>query len=340
MPRTKKANKAPKKAKISKVLASPSLSPPPDIPLVIQQPKSVVAQKQPKFWSKLNWRKITISTIITVIILNIFALLYVNVVWARPGDLFFFPRQLLESVYLRSNQNSAVAQLAILDNRLLSFIELQNRHNCVQLVVAENELANKLREIDKLIGFSSSEPQKVYFTWLSNIPEYLTSDTTCQLDLKVREMKVLGREALREMGDVETFADHQAISQKTLAQKYDELISLSQKASFHSQADLDNFNDMMLRYNSLVTDNSPVSIYSQEKAIQNAEHVIYVEDEFEDHQDLVNGICFFLPPQKCNPQILSSQWNSISQRTTFKQKFDASLNLANQYLKLLIPNQD
>lgn len=309
------------------------------------------------FRSRIDSRFQKIFTIVFVI----FALIFVinSMVWhANPGDMLFYPKQILERfVYSADSPGEQVENhYKQFEDRLESYTYLLRKDKCIKAVLAEEELIQKTRQL--LITTSNSMNNPKSIKAVSNASLVLNRvgfiESECETNFFFEESSQLMLFAQAHYQSIQNVS-----SDNILLEMFDDLSTESElftsnleSFSFKDTDDLNMFNSIVQSINSFKTD-----IASQDNINLTPElvsEVLYYDiliegslnymndQEISGIQDEIVNICMLIDngdKTSCNPSTIESEFNSVKNLSDLEKRFENEILLYNKLLNKLLYKQ-
>lgn len=238
----------------------------------------------------------------------------------RPGDLLFSVKSILEERAVPQDASQKLDyQIGIINDRIKAVNELSAENNCVQLIIAEENLYNQISTARDIITSDEALKngyEKIYLE-LKDL-----SSSSCAI-----RTKTLGLSTVFELLAVKNGAqlDFDTLIEESQSE-YTNLVNKLRTTSFSDQETLNEINSSVERakYN--------VDIYQQMKENSEFEKLIFaiISNKFIfniinselgnvesiiSQEDIVRGYCEINSQnENCSESNLSSQWNSIYSR--------------------------
>jgi hypothetical protein len=257
-------------------------------------------------------------------------------IFAKPGDLLFFPKLLIER-----NQTDFAASFTALQDRMASYTQLLQQNRCAQAVLAENELVAKLQQTSQLAGVADPniDLNPAFASWLANLPA--TIKTNCSTVLPLPELAQIGRMLLfyRTPASYQHTADFVRMQQ--VLNYYEQLKQASHDFGFDTQAKLNSFNSLMLaaraeiaQMNVLARRDSWQTIKLQARLDTIAQILEYQNKSFDLFEHQAFAGCLLNPKHSLcqTSSAFAAKWNSVNDIADKSKAFEAG---ANVYMELL-----
>lgn len=258
---------------------------------------------------------------------------------AKPGDLLFSVKAYTERAKAPSDEGDLIEYgYEIFTDRISAYKELYASNNCVQMLLAEEELIKSLK--DTILQIKTGGKFD-YYAKLYDSTKGLTSDASslCTLDSTLQGLTILL--TYLELRNNETVDLEEELKQAKL--DYDAIITTVQTSAFSDQDTLDivnaavieaenntsefrrNDNDQLL-YNLIKTNNYLYGYINDQLGIGNSAVT---------QQKLAELICRISDAERCAYQKFEEDWNSIKSVSDIVTKVDLGNQVLEEYLALL-----
>lgn len=248
---------------------------------------------------------------------------------ARPGDLLFFPRLMLEKVaYPVTGADSVVSlnnYLNILRHRALSYNDYARSGECVKLLLADKELTVTLQEMYQF----SRRHNLTEDTWreLAKVLPGITETSSCQLSPIVANYPLLAVSKAGEQTSDLRYKLEEAV--EALKLRFQELKTRVHTTKLASQDVLDQLSDLLL-YAERVTNTIPqqeisqtmVKMQSVDYALRQSDALLKGQSGPIPWQFPIMAICSISEQElaECETVALSGKWNSIASQSSELKK--------------------
>ena len=274
---------------------------------------------------------------------------------ARPGDMFYalhanYSGLLSRTFTEQDGRLSFLYDTAV--RRIDDYAFLANSHNCVQLLIAEEEYDIALSRVFTLLKEIGSEERLNSTVTNLETETYRVTDilSDCEVSNDLQLLQRIASSIKYITGqNTEEYSQQLDDFHGELQLEYDETVAKLRTSQIADQTTLDGINRNLISALGLLTTLSSTDevldpyeiwhrLYSAELAITNSNNLLQDADaEFINWDSMVVAACaIHYVEQDCDVELRSAEWNSINSSVVVSDRYELGGELYFQYLQNLL----